>query len=272
MDTIKYKIGELSKILGIPVDTLRYFEKAGLIFPELNPINNYRYYDSWDITFLVEYKYYRSLEFSMSDAISIQHEDDLSTLIKRTSEQLDHFHERKFYYTYLEECYRKNKEQLMRIPQEIDQIDIRHYNAVDYFYHRHDYEYISISEGLKIMPEWWKVFPFLSRFLHVSPEWFCDTAVHHCYDAGFSIDSEYADIFHLKMDANCHHLPACDAVRTIVRSGEHGTFSIHLLDPIREYIEKNHLKIQGEYYGNVLARTHEADGFARYMEFYIPLC
>lgn len=122
------------------------------------------------------------------------------------------------------------------------------------------------------MPEWMKYFPFLNRFLHVSPIWYENEMAQHCYDSGFSIESKYAETFHLKLDKNCYHLPTCDAVCTIIRANGSGTFSLHLLDPLREYIETNHLKIQGEYYANVLARTHEDDGFARFWEFFIPLC
>lgn len=37
-------IGEVSKETGIPVTTIRYWEKAGLLFPERNKENRYRVY------------------------------------------------------------------------------------------------------------------------------------------------------------------------------------------------------------------------------------
>lgn len=37
-------IGEVSKETGIPVTTIRYWEKAGLLYPERNPANTYRIY------------------------------------------------------------------------------------------------------------------------------------------------------------------------------------------------------------------------------------
>ena len=46
---MKYKAKEVSRITGIPVDTLRYFEKIGVISPKIDDSNNYRYYSAWDI-------------------------------------------------------------------------------------------------------------------------------------------------------------------------------------------------------------------------------
>ncbi|MGL4991581.1 MAG: MerR family DNA-binding transcriptional regulator [Sarcina sp.] len=40
-----YSIGEVSKIFGISIDTLRYYDKIGLIKPIVNPENKYRYYE-----------------------------------------------------------------------------------------------------------------------------------------------------------------------------------------------------------------------------------
>lgn len=40
-----YSIGEVSKIFGVSIDTLRYYDKIGLIKPRVNPCNKYRYYE-----------------------------------------------------------------------------------------------------------------------------------------------------------------------------------------------------------------------------------
>ena len=44
-DGMKYKIGEFSKITGIPVKTLRYYDEIGLLKPEIvDKFTSYRYY------------------------------------------------------------------------------------------------------------------------------------------------------------------------------------------------------------------------------------
>ena len=44
-DGMKYKIGEFSKITGIPVKTLRYYDEIDLFKPsEIDLFSGYRYY------------------------------------------------------------------------------------------------------------------------------------------------------------------------------------------------------------------------------------
>lgn len=43
-----FKIGELSKMFGIGVDSIRYYEKVGILNPIRNPENNYRTYTMED--------------------------------------------------------------------------------------------------------------------------------------------------------------------------------------------------------------------------------
>lgn len=57
---MKYKIGEFSKIVNIPVKTLRYYDEIGLFKPsETDIYSNYRYYSEkqiLDIKIIMELK------------------------------------------------------------------------------------------------------------------------------------------------------------------------------------------------------------------------
>ena len=51
MDSKTYKIGEISKITNLTIDTLRYYEKEGLITPSRDQ-NNIRMYSDSDIRWI----------------------------------------------------------------------------------------------------------------------------------------------------------------------------------------------------------------------------
>ncbi|MCX0279872.1 MerR family transcriptional regulator [Bombilactobacillus mellis] len=51
MDSKTYKIGEISKITNLTIDTLRYYEKEGLITPARDQ-NNIRMYSDSDIRWI----------------------------------------------------------------------------------------------------------------------------------------------------------------------------------------------------------------------------
>lgn len=64
-----FKIGEISKLYHIGVDSLRYYEKLGIITPERSE-SGYRMYSMYDIWRLNVIRDLRELDFSMED---IQH-------------------------------------------------------------------------------------------------------------------------------------------------------------------------------------------------------
>ncbi|MCR5701799.1 MAG: MerR family transcriptional regulator [Lachnospiraceae bacterium] len=59
-----FKIGELSKIFNICVDSIRYYEKVGILNPTRNEENNYRYYSIEDFRRLALIREMLGLGFS----------------------------------------------------------------------------------------------------------------------------------------------------------------------------------------------------------------
>ena len=71
---MKYTAKDVCRMLNITRETLRYYEKVGIIHPEIDPVNKYRYYDDWDINYIYECKKYQSLGFSVKE-VPITFED-----------------------------------------------------------------------------------------------------------------------------------------------------------------------------------------------------
>ena len=69
------KIGELSTICGVSIQTIRYYESEGLIAPiEVDRWTNYRYYDESSITRLSEIAYLKELGFSLKEIKNLSEE------------------------------------------------------------------------------------------------------------------------------------------------------------------------------------------------------
>ena len=64
---MKLLIGEVSKIFGITTDTLRYYDKIGILTSKTNPTNNYRYYLLQDLEKLGLILGIKDLGVSLSD-------------------------------------------------------------------------------------------------------------------------------------------------------------------------------------------------------------
>lgn len=69
------KIGELSNISGVSIQTIRYYENEGLISPiEVDRWTNYRYYDESSIVRLSEISYLKDLGFSLKEIKNLNEE------------------------------------------------------------------------------------------------------------------------------------------------------------------------------------------------------
>lgn len=63
------KISEAAKLLGISTDTIRYYEKEGVIYPKRISQNNYRDLDNKDVISLLACFYNRKIGYSMKESV-----------------------------------------------------------------------------------------------------------------------------------------------------------------------------------------------------------
>ena len=90
-DNEEYKIGDVARILGISTDLLRYYEKKGVVMPIKDRRNDYRYYDAWDINFLMDCLWFKNFGFSIeqiADMVRIPSSDDIANMFESKEEEL----------------------------------------------------------------------------------------------------------------------------------------------------------------------------------------
>ena len=78
---MKYLIGELAKKSQVAVDTIRFYEKRGLLQPAKRAENNYRYYDDEALDQLIFIRHCRELGMSLHEI------EDLNELRKDPQQQ-----------------------------------------------------------------------------------------------------------------------------------------------------------------------------------------
>jgi DNA-binding transcriptional MerR regulator len=62
----KWTIGEVAKLFDVSTDTLRYYEKMGMLSPH-NGDNGYRYYSYDEFVVLMDILFFRNMELSIKD-------------------------------------------------------------------------------------------------------------------------------------------------------------------------------------------------------------
>lgn len=68
-------VNEISKALGIPTETIRYYVREGIITPRKNKENNYWEYSSEDLIKLTDVLFYRTVSFTIQEIKEIMTEN-----------------------------------------------------------------------------------------------------------------------------------------------------------------------------------------------------
>lgn len=87
---VMYRIGEFSKMVDLPVRTLRYYDDYGLLKPsKIDPFTNYRYYSEEDMEEVKKIQQLKELDFTLGEIIEYKdHLDDY--ILSKKKEELQY--------------------------------------------------------------------------------------------------------------------------------------------------------------------------------------
>lgn len=83
----QYKIGEISALLGISPETLRFYEKRGLLHPDKSAQNGYRSYSLRDLYRLLDIIFYRRLDLGLEEIRHLLTIDDFTAITTLLAEK-----------------------------------------------------------------------------------------------------------------------------------------------------------------------------------------
>lgn len=261
---LKYKIGDVSRILGISTDLLRYYEKKGVVTPEKNKSNDYRYYDAWDINYLLDCLWFKNFGFSIEETAEMVRADTIASLQQEFLTKEDELREtikRSELLLRRSEQYRADLEKAERL---FGVCEITESPEMVCFINRFGDEY-TVKESKDYAGRWLTVMPFNRRYFEVSE----DTAGEFRW--GFSLDRDYADRLDFDDSAPMKVIPPRRAVHTVFRSkGGKGGLDASLTDYMRDFARENGYDGSGSIFGVLLASIAEQE-LTGYFEAWLPI-
>lgn len=267
---MKYKIKQVSRILNIPVDTLRYYEKIGVITPKIDEKNRYRYYDAWDINYILEYVYYRKMDYSTNEIIRFIHKDSLDNQLQLIKEKQTYYEEKRNYYAKLAERNQWLTETLECIEEKINQISLEYCPEYHYIIYRDNYTFRQQEDINQEIGAWLKKYPFVEDIV-IIPKKVIMTRDDNEYAWTFAVSKDYFETVGLKKGNSVATIKKSLCISTIVDAREQGMFHYELLDPLLRFAQEHNFKLAGDPFGLLLIRTHEGDRLHRYIKFYVPI-
>ena len=270
-----FRIGEISKMLNVPVETIRFFEQKGLIMPVKNEMTGYRYYSVWDANQILEYKKYRQIGFSSNEAIAMIKDIDCNGLI----DQLESKRKEAVYQAHF---YQAKALKLKNFQSILD--NAKHLVGEYYIMNRPEnyslYMRSHGADGLRTstaketegaFDELTNYYPFVEHAYRIRKEWCMAPTREYEAQWGFTVKKRWADRLNINILPKMEHQKATTAVFTVIRLGQKQYFSLQLLEGVFLFMKKHGYELNGDIVGVHVATVREEQESVRYVEVWVPV-
>ena len=268
---MKYKIGDVARILGVSTDILRYYERKGVVTPEKDEHNDYRYYDSWHINFLMDCLWFKNYGFSIeqiADMVRIPTVGELEGLFLGKEEEIRAQIRR------LQLLLRRSEEhraELAMIDRLLYKCEIAQSPAFVRFIDRIGQNYMTDSVTNEAAKQWLTALPFNHRYFEMPGEAIMP-GQEEDYRWGYSLSEEYVKELDFPIVPPMICFPSRRCIHTVFKNtGGKGGFSPSLLEYTLDYARRHGIAVYGPIHGVLLCSVMEEGVLTGYFEAWIPI-
>ncbi|MFZ7120031.1 MAG: MerR family transcriptional regulator [Eubacteriaceae bacterium] len=274
---MKYKISEFASILGVTPDTLRLYEKYGIIKPIISDENNYRYFDDLDARNILRSRWYRSFNIPLSESTLLTNQADLDSIIgkfenrekelkeeiKKTKMLLDNLHEtidtcKKMKFS-LGKCFVQDFPSIYRI------IQTDHYNLIS----------VSDTSLHEIVKQWMDLLPYTFYSFRIDQNFLLEdnlnSNLNNSYNFGLTITEKDAILLNIDINEYVEYYPSQNCIMSIIKIPEGSHISTKNIGHMLSYAKANNYTICGDIFGRVILAEKSEDNLYNYLSVHIPI-
>ena len=265
----EYRIGDVAKILGISPDLLRYYEKKGVVKPKKDRSNDYRYYESWDINFLIDCLWFKNFGFGIEQVAHIVSScgyDEVLSLMEDKKEELQASIRRQQLLVRRAEKYQA---EVSRARDFIGKLDIVDSPEIVRYLNRYNFIYDNSPELQALSHQWLEYTPLTHRCFEVELSDLMDHRDNYAW--GFSLDMDYVQELQVPVEPPVAHLPSVKSLHSVFTSAGKANFSPQLLDYMLAYARTHGLTPVGNARGNLVCSVVVDGTLTGFFEVWIPV-
>ena len=268
---MRYKIGDVARILGISTDLLRYYEKKGVVRPAKDANNDYRYYEPWDINFLIDCLWFKNFGFGIEEIAHMVTDsgyDELACLLECKEEELERALRRQ---KLLLERMKVHRAEMLRGRALLGKCDVTESPEIVRYLNRHNFVYDDDPVLARLSQEWLQHLPFVRRCFEIRQSDLPGGDGEGNFSWGMALDPVYVEEFGVACEPPVERLPARKCVHSVFKSTGKNAFTTKHLQFLVDYMTENGLTACGNAYGNLLCSVSEPGGQSGYFEVWIPV-
>ncbi len=266
---MQYKIGDVARILGISTDLIRYYEKKGVVTPVKDKSNDYRYYDTWDINYLIDCLWFKNFGYNIDHIADMVTDFSRDQLLDDLDAKADEIEENVRRQSLLLRRIREHREEVAAVKAQVGVCDIRSSPAIAYYLNRFNQAYDSSAALSQTNQQWLKYMPLTKR--HFEINWDEVAGGGEGYAWGFSLDMSYAEELGVPLEPPIVTLPSQLSIHSAFKSSGKDAFTPHHIDFMIDYAEANGLEIFGSVRGNLVCSVVEEGQLTGYFEVWMPI-
>ena len=269
MDSMKYKIGDVAKILGISTDLLRYYEKKGVVKPIKDKNNDYRYYEAWDINFLMDCLWMKNFGFTIEEIGHMVTDCGYDELVGRFQEKERQVTAELKRQELIARRLRRHRKEVAVAREYVGKCDLRPSPEIVRYLNRHNFVYDSSPELAALSQKWLEYMPLVHRCFEISQS---ELPNGENYSWGLALDMEYVEELGVVVEPPAQHLPSVPCIHSVFTSSGKDAFSPRRMDYILDYARAHNFRVCGNARGNLLCSVKENGQLTGYFEVWVPVC
>lgn len=269
----RYSISEIANIVGMPAQTIRFYEEKGLIHSLRDAKTGYRLYTTWELYLLVKARWFRQMGLPLKQIAAMLKTDDINSQYHMLCKEEEN----------IRQTIMLNQLRLVRI-NEIKKSceaaknfisDNKAYCITEkegfYFLSAQKDNRLHMSkEVAQVFQAWVKE----SFFVDTSGRFSSDTdfsGKRVSFEFGLSVDETYAKLMNQKEIPAVQYYPPGKYAVTWLHTTSENALSYEMLDPVIHALQEDGLVPCGDIFTNTLLMSRPDNDYSNYHCILIPI-
>ena len=258
---MRYTISEMAALLGVTTHTLRYYEKMGLIRPEVNEDTGYRYYTVTDTRRFNLCRELRAAEFSLEECRELIDDPTAEQTGELFAHQIEQLRRRQVLTELSISFLEKAREQYQTLEADSNRVWVQNYPEMWRLSFSQEEEASSDKALQAEKAEWLECMPavrWVSRLPRRVMEQF--RVGRNDYDYGLMVDADAARRLGLRRTDHVEVVCGGDYLTTVWKKEYRGSFGWDSLERLHEEIVRRGFRAVGETFSSIVASRQQPDG------------
>lgn len=273
---MKLKINDIAKLFDCTTEALRYYEKEGVLIPERDPENNYRYYTAQHLKLLAKCSFLKSAGFSVKESIDIMTNGTIDDIGQRLIDKEAELIKEAQKLLQISQALSSYRKKIEMIPSRLNTYTVTKNPEFIYIINQHKMDLFKNPDLTQLITKWFRNFPIVNLCVLVKYAEFVKKDSLSRYH-GYCLNASLVDAQVYEDSVLSKRLEPRKCLYTVQSFNVTQESRIASVRSMHDYIKSNNYVVNGDMFGIQLFINHErsltpkAPNGELFYEYWIPI-